>query len=118
MKAAKVREDRTANATSDPFLLATDLADYLVLHKVPFRDAHEIIGKLTAYSIQENRGFPDLSLEEFQQFSPAFEPDVFRVLDVKTALKARKAIGAPSPANVNRQISRWQKRIASTKPLS
>lgn len=118
MAVAKVREDRTANATSDPFLLATDLADYLVLHKVPFRDAHEIIGKLTAYSIQENRGFPELSLEEFQRFSPVFEPDVFRVLDVKTALKARKAVGAPSPGNVNRQISRWQKRIASTKPLS
>lgn len=118
MAVAKVREDRTANATSDPFLLATDLADYLVLHKVPFRDAHEIIGKLTAYSIQENRGFPELSLEEFQRFSPVFGPDVFRVLDVKTALKARKAVGAPSPGNVNRQISRWQKRIASTKPLS
>ncbi len=115
---AKVREDRTANATSDPFLLATDIADYLVLHKVPFRDAHEIIGKLTAYSIQEQRGFPDLSLEEFQQFSTVFEEDVFRVLDVKTALRARKAVGAPSPANVGRQISRWQKRIAATKPLS
>lgn len=118
MKAARIREDRTANATADPFLLATDLADYLVLHQVPFRDAHEIIGKLTAYSIRENRGFPDLSLEEFRQFSPAFDEDVFRVLDVKTALRARKATGAPSPGNVNRQIARWQKRIASARPLS
>ncbi|MEX2578610.1 MAG: argininosuccinate lyase [Verrucomicrobiales bacterium] len=115
--AAKVREDRTLNAAGDPFLLATDLADYLVLKKVPFREAHEIMGKLTAYSIQEQRGFPDLSLEEFQRFSPAFEADVYRALDVTTALKARKAVGAPSPANVSRQIARWQKRLHSSATL-
>lgn len=113
MQAAKIREDRTLAAASDPFLLATDLADYLVLHKVPFRDAHEIMGKLTAYSIKEQRGFSELSLDEFQQFSSAFEGDVYRVLDVPTALKARKAIGAPSPTNVNRQITRWQKRLST-----
>ena len=59
MAVAKVREERTLAATSDPFLLATDLADYLVLKGVPFRDAHEIIGKLTAHSIKERRDFPD-----------------------------------------------------------
>lgn len=117
MAAASINEKRTANATSDPFLLATDLADYLVLKKVPFRDAHEIIGKLTAHSIQEKRGFPDFTLEEFQQFSTAFEADVHKVLDVETALKARKAVGAPSPVNVDRQIARWQKRLHSVTPL-
>ena len=117
MAVAKIREDRTQAATADPFLLATDLADYLVLNKVPFRDAHEIIGKLTAYSIQEQRGFPDLTLEEFQQFSAVFKEDVFKVLNVKTALRARKSTGAPSPTNVGRQISRWQKRLHSTKSL-
>ena len=117
MAVAKIREDRTQAATADPFLLATDLADYLVLNKVPFRDAHDIIGKLTAYSIQIRRGFPDLTLEEFQQFSDVFKEDVFKVLNVKTALRARKSAGAPSPTNVGRQISRWQKRLHSTKSL-
>lgn len=117
MAVAKVREDRTAEACSDPFLLATDLADYLVLKKVPFRDAHEIIGKLTAYSIQEEREFGDFSLDEFQKFSSAFQGDVYRVLDVKTALRARKATGAPSPANAKKQISRWQKRLTSSSGL-
>lgn len=111
MAAAKIREDRTLEATSDPFLLATDLADYLVLKGVPFRDAHEVMGKLTAYSLTEKRNFPDLTLEEYRQFSVVFEPDLFKVLDLKTALKARKAIGAPSPANVGSQITRWQKRL-------
>ena len=117
MAVAKIREDRTQAATADPFLLATDLADYLVLNKVPFRDAHEIIGKLTAYSIRIQRGFPDLTLEEFQQFSDVFKDDVFKVLNVKTALRARKSAGAPSPTNVGRQISRWQKRLQTTKSL-
>lgn len=117
MAVAKIREDRTQAATADPFLLATDLADYLVLNKVPFRDAHEIIGKLTAYSIRIQRGFPDLTLEEFQQFSDVFKDDVFKVLNVKTALRARKSAGAPSPTNVGRQISRWQKRLHTTKSL-
>ena len=115
MAAAKIREERTLAATNDPFLLATDLADYLVLKKVPFRDAHEIMGKLTAYSLKEKRGFLDLGIDEYQQFSDAFEADVYRVLDIKTALKARKATGAPSPTNVSRQIARWQKRLQAEK---
>ncbi|MCG8600761.1 MAG: argininosuccinate lyase [Verrucomicrobiales bacterium] len=113
MAVAKVREEQTLAATSDPFLLATDLADYLVLKGVPFRDAHEIIGKLTAYSIKEKRDFPDFRLDEFEEFSPAFEGDVYRVLDVETALKARKAIGAPSPGNVRKQITKWQKKFSA-----
>lgn len=111
MAVAKVRTERTREATSDPFLLATDLADYLVLKGVPFRQAHEVIGKLTAHSIESKTAFPDMTLGEFQQFSDAFGPDVHQVLDVETALKARKGIGAPSPANVNRQLSRWERRV-------
>lgn len=114
MAAASIREDRCLAAASDPFLLATDLADYLVRAGIPFRDAHEIMGKLTAFSIREKLGFPDLSLAEFQEHSEAFGPDVFRVLDLKTALRARQAIGAPSPAQVGRQITKWQKKLAAT----
>jgi len=113
MAAAKIREDRTLQAASDPFLLATDLADYLVLKGVPFREAHEVLGKLTAYSLAEKRNFPDLTLEEYRQFSDVFESDLFKILNLKTALKARKAIGAPSPVNVGNQITRWQKRLHS-----
>jgi argininosuccinate lyase len=117
MAVAKVHEERTLAATSDPFLLATDLADYLVLKGIPFRDAHEIIGKLTAHSIKERRDFTDFRLDEYQEFSTAFEGDVYRVLDIKTALKARKAIGAPSPSNVSKQITKWQKQFATSKAL-
>jgi argininosuccinate lyase len=109
--AMEVKRDRVEAAASDPFLLATDIADYLVLRQVPFRQAHEIVGKLTAYSLEVGRGFPDLRLEEFLQFSCVFADDVFGLFDVRKALAARKAIGAPSPENVASELARWTERL-------
>ncbi len=107
-----VNEATTAAATADPFLLATDIADYLVLRGVPFRKAHEIVGKLTAHSLDKAVPFQDIELATYRKFSDAFDDSVYRVFDVKTALKARKATGAPAPANVKRQIARWKKQLA------
>lgn len=107
----KINEPATAAAAADPFLLATDIADYLVLKAVPFRQAHEICGQLTAFSIKENRGFPDLNLEEFRQFSEVFENDVFELFDVRKALAARQAVGAPSPKNVAGQVAAWRQKL-------
>jgi len=104
-----VNRAKTEAAASDPMLLATDLADYLVNHGVPFRQAHEVIGKLVAYSIAEKKAFGEISLAEFQTFSAAFEADVMACLNLKTALEARKGIGAPSPQNVASQLARWRK---------
>jgi argininosuccinate lyase len=117
MAAARVKADNTRRAAGDPFLLATDIADYLVLKGVPFRQAHEIVGKLTAFSLQTGKPFPDMTLEEYRQFSDAFGPDVHRVLDLEVALKARKGIGAPSPANVKRQLARWERLLGRPVPL-
>lgn len=103
-----VNRARTAAAAGDPMLLATDLADYLVNHGVPFRQAHEVIGKLVAYSIQEQKAFGAMTLAEFQKFSPAFAADVTACLNLETALQARKGIGAPSPANVQERLAHWR----------
>ncbi|MEM7013500.1 MAG: argininosuccinate lyase, partial [Verrucomicrobiota bacterium] len=110
--AIKINEPATASAAADPFLLATDIADYLVLKAVPFRQAHEICGQLTAFSIKENRGFPDLTLDEFRQFSDVFAEDVFDLFDVRKALEARQGVGAPSPDNVAGQVASWRQRLA------
>ncbi len=109
----EVNAERTRAATSDPMLLATDLADYLVNHGVPFRQAHEVIGKLVAFSLAEKRAFADLTLAEYQGFSPAFESDLFDCLNLETALQARKGIGAPSPQNVAAQLDRWKKVLSA-----
>lgn len=104
---------RARAACSDPFLLATDLADYLVLRGVPFRKAHEIVGKITAFCLGNERPYTDLTLEELTGFSRAFGEDVFAVLDLDHALRARKSAGAPSPGNVSKQIARWEKRLGN-----
>ncbi|HYF34665.1 MAG TPA: argininosuccinate lyase, partial [Prosthecobacter sp.] len=109
----EVNEVRTRAAASDPLLLATDLADYLVNRGVPFRQAHEVIGKLVAFCGSEKRAFADLTLEEYQRFSPAFSGDLFACLNLETALAARKGIGAPSPENVARQLERWRASLSA-----
>jgi argininosuccinate lyase len=100
----EVNETRTRAATSDPMLLATDLADYLVNHGVPFRQAHEVIGKLVAHSIAEKVAFADIPLAQYQ--------DLFDCLNLDTALAARKGIGAPSPKNVAAQIAFWKEALS------
>ena len=107
----ELNETPLREATSDPMLLATDLADYLVLRGVPFRQAHEIIGKLVAFSVKENRGLHRLKLEEYQRFSDRFGADVFEVLDLNRALASRVAIGAPSPKNIAAELAAWEQRL-------
>jgi argininosuccinate lyase len=104
----KVNTARAEEAVSDPMLLATDLADYLVRAGLPFRQAHEVIGKLVAHCIETGRGFPQLDIGTFQSFSPLFTPDVFNVLELRRALDARQAPGAPSLANVRAELERWR----------
>ncbi len=109
MAGARVETANMARATSDPLLLATDLADYLVLKGVPFRQAHEVIGKLVALSLERKVGFAQLSLEDYRAASEAFNEDVYTVLDVRRSLESRQGIGAPSFANVAVRLAEWQR---------
>ncbi|MBV9130253.1 MAG: argininosuccinate lyase [Verrucomicrobia bacterium] len=103
----EVDSRRTSEAANDSGLLATDLADYLVLHGLPFRQAHEVIGKLVTYSLEQRRGFVDLSLEELRRFSEKFGPDLFTVLNLDRAIEHRTATGAPSRKNVAAALEAW-----------
>jgi argininosuccinate lyase len=100
-----------AAATADPMLLATDLADYLVLRGVPFRQAHEVIGKLVALSLDRKQGFAQLTLDDYRAASPAFDADVYAVLDVRRSLASRQAFGAPSFEHVADQLKRWRTQL-------
>jgi argininosuccinate lyase len=100
-----------AAAVADPMLLATDLADYLVNRGVPFRQAHEVIGKAVALCGQKQCELPQLTLADYQGLSPAFAADVFEILTVEKSMSARQAIGAPSPQNVAAQLARWQTQL-------
>jgi argininosuccinate lyase len=102
-----------AAAVADPMLLATDLADYLVNRGVPFRQAHEVIGKAVALCGEKKCELPQLTLGDYQALSPVFTADVFDMLTVEKSMAARQAIGAPSPQNVAAQLARWQKYLAT-----
>jgi len=98
-------------AASDPALLATDLADYLVLRGIPFRQAHEAIGGLVAYCQEHKRQLPDLSLEEYRRFSDRFEQDLYEVFSLDSAMTKRVAIGAPSAKNVAAELEAWDAKL-------
>jgi len=100
-----VNEDACEAAASDPLLLATDLADWLVKEGIPFRLAHELVGKAVATVV--NSGTP-LDQIDLTQVDPAFNDAASSVFSLKTALAARTNPGAPAIENVKAQIARWK----------
>ena len=104
----ELEADTCAGAVDDANLMATDLADYLVKKGVPFRKAHEVIGKSVALCSEKKVGLRELTLEDYQALSPVFEADLFGKLNARESLNARTNIGAPSPKNVRAQLTKWQ----------
>ena len=88
-------KDVMANSAKNGFTNATDAADYLVNHGVPFRDAHGIIGQVVLYCIDKGIAIDDMSLEELQAISPAFESDIFEAISMETCVNKRLTVGAP-----------------------
>ena len=94
------------------FTNATDAADYLVNHGVPFRDAHGIVGQLVLYCIGKGIALDDMTLEEFQAISPVFEADVYEAISMKTCVQKRNTIGAPGRAAMEQVIAVCRSRLA------
>ncbi len=88
------RETMEASARRG-FTNATDAADYLVNHGVPFRDAHGIVGKLVLHCLERGISLDEMSLEEYQAISPVFEPDIYEAISLKTCVEKRMTLGAP-----------------------
>ena len=104
----EVHRANCAGAVDDASLMATDLADYLVKKGVPFRKAHEIVGKSVTLCAEKNTDLRGLALVDYQGLSPVFGADVLIMLDANKSLAARQATGAPSPANVAAQLGKWR----------
>ncbi len=90
-----LRNDKMESSAKNGFTNATDAADYLVNHGVPFRDAHGIVGQLVLYCIDKNISLDDMSLEEYQAISPVFEADIYDAISLETCVSKRNTIGAP-----------------------
>lgn len=95
IKTMHVNKETMAASSKNGFTNATDAADYLVKHGVPFRDAHGIIGQLVLICIDKGIALDDLPLEEYKKISPVFEDDVYEAISMKTCVSLRQTIGAP-----------------------
>lgn len=111
IKGIKICPDTMRQATEEGFLLATDLADYLVSRNVPFRQAHEIVGKLVQYSIKNQKTLERLSLKEFNKFSSVFKPDVKAWLKLETSLNRRRSPGGTAASQVKKELMRAKKAL-------
>ncbi|MCH9646404.1 MAG: argininosuccinate lyase [Proteobacteria bacterium] len=100
----QTQRDTMYNSCKKGYTTATDLADYLVNKGLPFRDAHEVVGKSVSYGIEHQKDLAELSLEELQVFDDRIENDVFDILSLEGSLAARDHLGATSPNQVKQAI--------------
>ena len=105
----KFNKDNMAASAKNGFTNATDAADYLVNHGVPFRDAHGIIGQLVLLCIDKGISLDELPLEEYQKISPVFQDDIYEAIAMKTCVEKRNTIGAPGEAAMNQVIAANEK---------
>lgn len=91
----KFNKDRMKDSAKNGFTNATDAADYLVNHGVPFRDAHGIVGQLVLFCIDKGISLDDITLDEYKAISPVFENDIYDAISLKTCVEKRNTIGAP-----------------------
>ena len=91
----KFRNDVMEDSAKHGFTNATDAADYLVNHGVPFRDAHGIVGRLVLYCLDKGISLDEMSLEEYKEISPVFENDIYDAISIRTCVEKRMTIGAP-----------------------
>ncbi len=109
--AMTVNVETALAAASDPMLLATDLADYLVRNGVPFRHAHELVGKAVALSVQTKTPLNELTDEQYAEISDHYGSDTKSVFNLTKAFAQRTNPGAPNPENTQRRIAYWEARL-------
>jgi argininosuccinate lyase len=102
----KLNTDRLSQALSDEYLLATDLADYLVRKGMPFRKAHEVVGNLIRYCEEKNVKPSQLSLEELEELSPLFEDDYYNLFDPVASVEKKTSIGGTARIQVQIQLEK------------
>ena len=101
----KVYPERTGRAAGQGYILATDVADYLVKKGLPFRRAHEVVARLVSYSAGKGKELHQLDLGEYRQFSPLFDAGVLDI-SVESSIKARNVVGGTAPGQVEAQLAR------------
>jgi argininosuccinate lyase len=112
LRNTRVSRAACAKASSDPALLATDLADYLVRNGMPFRQAHQLVGSVVALAEKVSKPLNKLSFVELQSVGKQFGRDALDVFNLKRAMARRNITGAPGTKEVTKQLARWKKLLA------
>lgn len=112
LKTIQFKKDVMEKSAMKGFTNATDAADYLVKHGVPFRDAHAVIGQLVLYCIDRQKAIDELSLEELKTLSPKFEADIYDAISLKTCVDKRLTYGAPGPSVMKKVIEQCKDYLA------
>ncbi|PKR77332.1 argininosuccinate lyase [Halalkalibacillus sediminis] len=108
----EVKSENMYQAVSQDYSNATDIADYLVTKGLPFREAHEVIGKIVLYAIESGRYLLDLTLDEYKKFHELFEEDIYDVLAPENVVAARNSTGGTSQQQVKLQIEKAKKMLS------
>jgi argininosuccinate lyase len=111
LPAVKFNTERMRSTAGEGYSTATDVAEYLVKKGVPFREAHEITGKMVLYCIRTKKDLTSLKLPELRSFSPRIARDIFAVLSPLQSVKKRTSHGGTSPSEVKRQIREYKKKL-------
>jgi argininosuccinate lyase len=114
IRTMKINSYRMAKDAEKGYMLATDIADYLVGKGETFRNAHGIVAKLVAFAISRNKTFGELTLDEYKKFSPRFDKDVYDI-NIMSSLKARNVPGGTSPEQVKKALAEAKKRLEENK---
>ena len=112
LKTITIDADRFTEELKGDFCFATDLADWLVLKGISFRESHRIVGQIVKYAETCGKKLHQLSLPEFKKIQPIFDNSVYRIFKAADALKRKKTAGSPNPEDVNKQLQIWKKRIS------
>ena len=100
----KIRKENMLRGAKGGFTNATDAADYLVKKGLPFREAHEVVGKMVAYALANDKALDEFTMDEFKTCSPIFEEDVYDAISMKTCVDGRSIIGGPAAETVKKAI--------------
>jgi len=112
VKSLRIKTENTERAVEQGYILATDLADYLVKKGEAFRAAHDIVARLVSYAMEKGKAFSELSLAEYKNFSPLFEKDVHSIT-VASSIAARDIIGGTAPRQVTQALAAAKKIIGA-----
>ena len=110
VKTIKVNTDRISQAMKTDYMLATELADYLVKKGMPFRQAHGVVARLSEYAMSKDKNFRELDQKEYRKFSPLFGDDVYKIT-LESSVNARNVAGGTSPQQVGKALTRARRLI-------